>query len=360
MDAFYHTLPAVRGLQAGREYYTAMCPLALIPRLFPVENDRLRKELQLQRLLNRGRIPEIARYIATHPKSYILSSLTASIDTAVEFEPIAGEAMSSGAGHLKIPMTGQFLIHDGLHRSAAIQAALKLKPELGQETLSLVLFVDPGLRRAEQMFTDLKRNETHSARSRSILCDHRDELAKLVKALITRVPVFTELTEMSRSTISNRSSKLFTFSGLYYATTVLLSDQDKATFGARLTMAAEFWSEVGRLIPDWQHAREQKVPTAELRHNYVHAHALALAALGRVGKGLIAKNAGSWRQRLRPLSTVDWSRKNTKLWEGRAMLAGRISKARTCVILTGNALKTHLGLSLTADEEEIEKRFLGR
>jgi len=360
MEAFYYTLPAVSGLQAGREYYTAMCPLALIPRLFPLESDRLRPELQLQRIINRGRIPEIVNYLTGQPKSYILSSLTASVDTAVEFERLPGAAGSVGPGYLKIPMSAQLLLHDGLHRRAAIEAALKLKPELGEETISIVLYVDPGLKQAEQMFTDLKRNETHSARSRSILCDQRDELARLVKALLTRVPIFTELTEMARSTISNRSSKLFTFSGLYHATAILLSDRGQENFSVRLALAADFWSEVARNIPDWQSAKDSKVPTSELRRGYVHAHALALAALARAGKALLAKYPRTWRKKLRPLATLDWTRGNTKLWEGRAMLAGRISKARTCVILTGNAIKTHLELPLTSEEEEVEERFRAR
>jgi len=360
MEPFFYTLPAIRGLQASREYFIAMCPLALIPRLLPLDIDRLRPELQLQRIVNRGRIPEIVRYLAGHPKSYILSSLTASIDTPVEFEKLPGAEGLVGPGYLKIPMTAQLLLHDGLHRRAAIEAVLKLKPELGNETIALVLFIDPGLRRSEQMFTDLKRNETHSARSRSILCDHRDELARLVKALLTKVPVFTDLTEMVRSTISNRSSKLFTFSGLYHATATLLMERAQEPFGMRLALAADFWSEVAKQIPDWQRAKEHKVTTAELRRDYVHAHALALAALARTGKALLAMGLGSWRRRLRPLATLDWARENTKLWEGRAMLAGRISKARTCVILTGNAIKTHLKVPLTTEEEEVENRFRAR
>lgn len=38
------------------------------------------------------------------------------------------------------------------------------------------------------------------------------------------------------------------------------------------------------------------------------------------------------------------------------MIAGRISKARSCVVLTGNAIKKHLGLPLTDEEEDLVKR----
>ncbi len=39
------------------------------------------------------------------------------------------------------------------------------------------------------------------------------------------------------------------------------------------------------------------------------------------------------------------------------MIGGRISKARTCVVLTGNVIKRHLGLPLDPDEAEIEDRL---
>src|SRR5438270_756354 len=121
MDAFHFTLPAVRGVQAGREYFVAMCPLRLVPRLFPLEGNHLRQELQLQRILNKSRIPEMVRYLTGHPKSYILSSLTASINAKVAFESVSGSEGTAVLGHLKVPMTAQLLLHDGLHRRAAIE-----------------------------------------------------------------------------------------------------------------------------------------------------------------------------------------------------------------------------------------------
>jgi DNA sulfur modification protein DndB len=357
MTVFEYTLPAVRGKQAGRDYYVTMCPLRLVPRLFHLDDEALRPELRAQRILNKARVPEIARYIIGHGRSYVLSSLTASVDGATRFEAAPGPAGTTGLGFLKVPMAARLVLHDGLHRCAAIEAALKGRPELADETISLVLFLDPGLRRAEQMFTDLKRNETRSARSQSILYDHRDEMARLTKALVGQVPVFDGQTEMLRSTISNRSLKLFTLSGIYHATKILLAHKQDLAFSAKLALAAAFWEEIAKHIPAWQQARAGDVSPADLRSRYVHAHALALAALARVGSALLETHPGTWRQKLRALKTVDWSRDNTRLWEGRAMIAGRLSKATTCVLLTGNAIKRHLGLSLTDEEQEAEGRL---
>jgi len=61
---------------------------------------------------------------------------------------------------------------------------------------------------------------------------------------------------------------------------------------------------------------------------------------------------------LAKLDTLDWARNNTKLWEGRAMSAGRLSKKTVNVILTGNAIKKHLGLKLSDDEQQVENDYL--
>ena len=146
MAGFELQLPGIRGKQAGHEYYLVMCPLRHLPRLFQFEDDGIQPELQAQRVLNKGRVPEIARYITENSDSYVLSSIVGSIDRDVLFEPAPGKVGSAGLGTLKLPISTRLLIHDGLHRRAAIESALRLKPELGDETISLVLYVDPGFR----------------------------------------------------------------------------------------------------------------------------------------------------------------------------------------------------------------------
>src|SRR5438105_1363693 len=115
MAAFDYSLPAIRGVQAGREYFVTMCALELVPRLFKPDEEKLRPELRAQRVLNRARLPDIAHYLASHPKSYVLSSLTGSIDGQVQFEPLPGLGGPTDLGMLRVPMSARLLIHDGLH-----------------------------------------------------------------------------------------------------------------------------------------------------------------------------------------------------------------------------------------------------
>jgi DNA sulfur modification protein DndB len=341
-----------------------MCPLRLIPRIFLFDEDELRPELRAQRILNKTRIPEIARYILRHSKTYTFSALTASIDGEVRFESVGDQDSERSIGRLHIPMKARFVINDGQHRRAAIEAALRENPDLGDETIAVVFFMDVGLKRCQQMFADLNRYAVRPTTSLSILYDTRDQDAQIAKVLLQKVTVFTDLIETERSTISNRSIKLFTLSGIYHATQNLLAGRDEEPFEAKIGLAVEFWNELGEHVPDWKLAKQRKVSAAELRRDYVHAHALALHALalhalGRAGSELIRRYPRDWKSKLTRLKSLDWSRSNSQLWEGRAMNAGRLSKRGVNVILTGNLIKKHLGLKLTAEEQALENDFLG-
>ena len=118
---FGYTFPAIRGTQATREYYTSMCPLRLIPKIFYFDEEEaeLSPEQRAQRTLNRTRVPEIAQYILDNPKDYAFSAITASIDGEVSFTPIGAGPDDSKVGLLSVPMDARFIINDGQHRRAA-------------------------------------------------------------------------------------------------------------------------------------------------------------------------------------------------------------------------------------------------
>ena len=71
---FTYRFPAVKGKQAGREYYISMVPLKLLARLFPAEEEIVPPEHRAQRRICETRIPEIKKYILDNRGSYVFSS----------------------------------------------------------------------------------------------------------------------------------------------------------------------------------------------------------------------------------------------------------------------------------------------
>ena len=160
---------AIRGIQAGREFYVAMCPLKIIPKLFVFNDHDIPPQLRAQRTLSGTRIPAIKNYILNNPNDYIFSSLTASVDGTMRFTPAAYLGQEGKLGRLYIAMESRLLINDGQHRRKAIEEALKEKPELGHEMISVVFFQDKGLKRSQQMFSDLNKNAIKPTKSLNIL-----------------------------------------------------------------------------------------------------------------------------------------------------------------------------------------------
>lgn len=356
-EQYFHTFPAVRGVQAGRPCYIAMCPLRLIPKIFVFDEEEVPPELRAQRTLNKARIPEIAAYITDNPSKYTLSSLTASVNGKVKFDPMADTGLGQNMGSLSIPMDAQILINDGQHRRAAIEAAIEEDSELSHDHISVLFFIDDGLERSQQMFADLNKHAVRPSDSISTLYDHREQVSELARYLVKSVPIFKRLTELERTSISNRSTKLFTISAIKSASKALLRKSNKDTItDEEMTFVEKFWREVAKNMPDWQAALDKKVATSELREQYIHAHGVMLQAMGHVGADLVAQRPKGWVNTLKKLQKIDWARANEE-WEGRAMVHGRISKARTNVILTGNLIKHKLGLPLNDAEQTEEDRF---
>ncbi|MFG1878149.1 DNA sulfur modification protein DndB [Sphaerisporangium sp. NPDC049003] len=355
---FEYIFPGIRGVQAGREYYVSMCPLRLIPKIFLFDEDELAPEVRAQRVLNKGRVPGLARYILDNPDDYVFSALTASVDGAMRFVGVSDQGPGMRVGRLHIPMASRFLINDGQHRRAAIEAALKENPALGDETIAVVFFQDAGLARSQQMFADLNRHAVRPARSIGVLYDHRDELSQITRLLALRSPVFRGFVEMESSTLSARSRRLFTLSALYSATSALLQGIDlNSTEGAQ-DVSGAFWEAIDELIPDWREVRNRTLAAAEVRKQYLHTHGIALHALGLLGNTLLRESIDpeEWKPRLAPIRNVDWSRTNPE-WEGRAIIGGRVSKNHQNVVLTVNHLRQQLGLELSAEEQQAEDAY---
>ena len=360
MYGYRHAFPAIRGHQAGADFYVAMCPMLLIPKIFVFDDDDVPPELRAQRTLNRHRIPEIARYLVDNRAGYVVSALVASVDLSVTFEPFGDGPDAQALGVLSVPMDARLLINDGQHRRAAVEEAIKECPELRDDHVPVIFFVDKGLERSQQMFADLNKHAIRPSDSLSTLYDQRDPSSELARFVAMSVEGFKGLTEMERSSLSRRSSKLFTLSSIKHASRALLRKgrRDEISPEER-SFAARFWSEVVANMPDWDLAKQRKVAPGDLRQGSVHAHGVALSAIGTAGADLVAAEPDDWPAKLQKLSTVDWSRSNQDLWEGRAMVHGRISKAKVHIQLTANLLKEHMGLRLSAEEEELERSLGG-
>jgi DNA sulfur modification protein DndB len=351
---------ALRGIQGGREYYVAMCPLKVIPKIFLFNEAELPAKLRSQRKLNKSRIPEMTKYITNNKSSYFFSSLTASVDGDVTFISTNKDGHLSRVGTLIVPMDSRFIINDGQHRRAAIERAITENSELGSETISVVFYVDRGLKNCQQIFSDLNRHAVKPTKSLNILYDNRDPFSKELIELINKIPIFSDdLTEFEKTSISNRQNKVFTLNSIYHATRELTKKKGKDNSIEKLEkeFIMEFWSEVHRNMADWKDIVNGSCTPYDMRLTNISVYGITLHALGLVGKTLQIQKTTNWKNSLKKLNKIDWSRKN-KDWNNRALIGGKLTKMNNNVILTSNYIKIKLGLKLNERENELEKSVM--
>jgi len=352
---YCYSFPAIRAIQAGKPFYIATCPLRIIPKIFMYDEEELPVELRAQRTLNKSRIPEMARYLLDSPKDYVFSALTASVGSDVEFVEAEGQ---SNMGTLRVSMDADMLINDGQHRRAAIEEAIKENPELGQDNIAVLFFVDEGLQRSQQMFADLNKYAVRPSSSLGTLYDHRDQASELARYLSMNAKPFVGFTEFERSTISVRSSKIFTLSGIKQATRALFCKSPKEGFSEEeQNQAVEFWNTLNDHMVEWQQIQSKSLSPSEFRQEYITAHGIGLQALALVGKEISQLPKTEQAKKFKKLNKVNWLKSNPA-WSNRAMQHGRLSKAVSNIFLTAIEIKRQIELPLSEDELKKEKELL--
>lgn len=347
---FYYSFPAIKGIQAKREFFVIMCPLSILSKLFIFTDNELPPEYRAQRIINKARIPEMTSYIVNNQNDYVFSSVTASIDGEYEFFPIDPNKQ---IGTLQVSMDSRLLINDGQHRRAAIEEALKSCPELSNETISVVLFIDEGLKRSQQIFADLNKHAVNVSKSIGILYDSRDPIAMITKTLLEGNVYLKNFTDKENPSLSKFSPKLFTLSSINETNKRLLNKINSKD--EQIKLVKDFWNILCENMIEWKSVFNKDLTSSLFRDSYISANGVVLEALGIVGNYLYINNHKNWKDILSNVKTIDWNRSNLSDWKNRAIgNNGRIVKSATYIKLTSNKIKMLLHIKLSKDDEKIE------
>ena len=351
---FVYRFPVVKGVQATREYYIAMIPLKMIPKLFPQDEEYVPPEHRAQRKLNESRIPVISKYILNNRKSYVFSALAASIDGKFKFCP----SEYPDVGVLEISMDAKLLINDGQHRKAAILEAISEDESLLNETISVVFFEDEGLARSQQMFTDLNKHAVKTSNSIAELYDSRDQLAVVTRTVISKIIFLNTYTDKEKDILGKYSSNLFTLSTFYNANKRIIRsapiEKEVEAFLLR------YWSSVCQNILPWKELYNHEISKVDLRENYIVTQAVIIQVLGRLGNYFFINKEHDIESHLRVLQSINWKR-DCEDWKLRTIRAnGRMINNEEAITLTCNVLKKHLGLPLDEFEQSKEHLFVDR
>jgi DNA sulfur modification protein DndB len=347
-------VPAMRGKMGTRTYYSCLLPLEAIESMFKFDPDErqwtdLSPEQREQRALNKSRVPVIASYILENEDDYLFASITASYKSPPVFAPAGqSESVDEDLGTLRLKLGDELIINDGQHRCAAIVEAVKKNPELGSQTISVLLFPWESVERVQQMFTDLNRHVVKTSKSLDVLFDKRDPISIATMFSLDKVPVFRELTEKVDASLKAKSTKLFTLAALYDANNDLLKDQPSEAVEDNAKLLTEYWSAASEHMVDWTKVLKGQKMATELRADCISSHSTVLRALGGLGAELM--KSSDWKERLVALADIDWSKKNPD-WQNVCIIANSVVSNRQARAAAKTYIKGRLGMDLTEAEQ---------
>ncbi|EOZ8645520.1 DNA sulfur modification protein DndB [Acinetobacter baumannii] len=351
MNESHYSFAALSGVQGRKSNFLIQVPLKVLSKFLKEDDSHLPVVDRSQRVLNKVRVGQIAKYIVENPDSYILPPLVAYIKSG-EVKFIKNEN-TINLGVLKIDIGAEIQLFDGQHRRAAIEEAIKLRKYVGDETIAVMLYSNESIESAQQVFADININATKPAQSIKLLYNHRDQINQETRKLIELVPFFKQYVDYERTNLSSKSECIFTFSGIYQLVKTMLTELGD---GVDTKQISSFWIAVSEVIEQWVQLNMKLIEPEKLRANYVHAHSVIWLALANLGCYLFKNHPTDWKKYVEKLKDLNWSRTDHQ-WQGRCVILGRISKSRQSVILSENVIYRNIGIALPSVNQNFEDKF---
>lgn len=366
--------PAVMYSQGNRSYLTTAFPLRYV--MERVRIDNLARGGNWDEHYNRPLIPEhyraITAYLTTQD-DYVLPPLSLCVQ-----EPLRCHVPRSNSpvklGVVVLPTSIVYNITDGQHRVKALRDALLQKEAMGEDGIGVTIVIEDDMEKIHQLFFDCAQTKPIP---QSLLTSYnaRDPLARLVRDVQEEVAVFGGRIEQISKTVGRSTINIFTLNQLRLGIAeILTGDATHATTSLRRDMATKLGSDQAmaehkRYVVDFFNsfslANQQwsellgagdpalgTLDTNVLRHDYVHFTGTGLNILGRIGF-FIRNYPTPERERLIEALArqVDWSR-DADLWEGNAVVSGRMNGQRAAVETAVIRVKNTLGIPLAAQEQK--------
>lgn len=346
---YTYSFPAVKGIQANKEFYIAQVPFKYLVKFFTFADETLPAELRAQRVVNPAHARDIADYVVSNRDSYVLPGLTVSVNASMVFDPLKADRL----GVLRIPVDATLLINDGQHRRMSAETFIQLDKTLRDETIPVVFYFDEGLARSKQMFADLNANLSKPNAAINALYNLRNPFNRFVLDALERHPEINALVDKERTTIGAKSVKLWSLVHWKKFAEKLLgvSEAGFANLPENETeaMAMFFDTVVDNMQPTFRlldRTITGVISPETLRTDFIIGHAVFLESLGLALSVLADKAPQVTLDAMKPLSSLAFNKDNA-LWAGRCVKADRMVKNNDSVKLTAAQLRQTIGLELS-------------
>ncbi|HBC2020535.1 TPA: DNA sulfur modification protein DndB [Vibrio cholerae] len=262
---FCFDIPAVRGVQAGRIYFTMTAPLGALNRLIAFDTGNVLA--RSQREVNPRRAKEISNYIRKNKQSYVLPSLAGAItdDSSIEF------------------LASEISPNVGILRSAGIIDAVSEDVDIRGHSIPIMLFTGMTLEERQQAFADTNGHTVKPSQSISDTYNKRDSLPMLIVEMAKEIPAFQDRVDFEHNVIPKNSDCLFPVKILKDATMRLTGMKADAELSAEIKeFVISFWRKADTPLL-WSQSKVWNISGEEFRNEYISSHGVFINALGLFG-----------------------------------------------------------------------------
>ena len=301
--------------------------------------DKKKNRSNAEDITNRPLVPnhvnEIAKYLL-ETDNYILPSFIFNCKT-----PIKVFAFGSGVmhfGYAVLPSNVELYVTDGQHRIKAIEKAVQERPELLNDSATVLVVQEDDIDQIHQDFADCAKNKPIAAALLATF-DVSDALSKLTRDISKDLVIFAGRIDKISKTLNKDPDYLFTMNQLRLGMAEFLfgssqkqviesrKNQNREQLKVCLEKAKYFYLEFAQHNEGWSLLLTPKSGTSnldfyKLRQERIDCHSVGLQLISRVGHLIFFQNDFTEEQQnllIKTLANLGYQR-STSLWENSLLM----------------------------------------
>jgi DNA sulfur modification protein DndB len=299
------------------------------------KKNKSNAEEMMNRPLMQPHVKEIAKYLV-NTDAYILPPFIFNSDT-----PIKVFAFGSGSvkfGYAIISSDISLYVTDGQHRLKAIEKAVIERPELYDDSVTVLVVQEKDLDQIHQDFADCSKNKPIPPALRASF-DVSDLLSRITRDLSKELDIFKGRIDKISSTVGKDANYIFTMSQLRIGVSELLfgvsnksldsfTVESREEYQALLERAKLFYLEFAKSNNTWNllfQPRSQAnnlLNFYSLRQERIDFNSVGFIIISRIGHLIFFENNFNDEQNsllIKALANLDY-RRNCVLWENSVVI----------------------------------------
>jgi DNA sulfur modification protein DndB len=299
------------------------------------KKNKSNAEEMMNRPLMQPHVKEIAKYLI-NTDDYILPPFIFNSDT-----PIKVFAFGNGPvkiGYAIISSDISLYVTDGQHRLKAIEKAVVERPELYNDSVTVLVVQENDLDQIHQDFADCSKNKPIPPALRASF-DVSDLLSRITRDLSKDLDIFQGRIDKISSTVGKDANYIFTMSQLRIGVSEFLfgisnksldsyAVEDRAVYQASLERAKSFYLEFARNNITWNllfHPPSQSnnlLNFYNLRQERIDFNSVGFIIISRIGHLILSENSFTEEKNsilIKALANLDY-RRTCSLWENSVVI----------------------------------------